>query len=177
MNEDQNKPESNTNETAPPQTELSEVETLQAEVGKWKNEFLYLKAEFDNYKKNVLKERSELLKYGAERVAKDMLDVADNFERALEFNITPETVNNFKQGMEMTSKELKDALAKHGIQEVPGLGQPFNPHFFEAISSETTDKFSEGSISRVFKKAYKLHDKIIRMGQVVVATQPNKDAN
>lgn len=175
MNEDQNKPETNTSgsETQP---ELSETETLQAEVGKWKNEFLYLKAEFDNYKKNVLKERSDLLKYGAERVAKDMLEVADNFERALEFKITPDTVNNFKQGMEMTSKDLKDALAKHGIQEVPGLGQPFNPQYFEAISSEVTDKFAEGSISRVFKKAYKLHDKIIRLGQVIVATTP-KDIN
>jgi molecular chaperone GrpE len=175
MNEDQNKPE-NTTDAAPAQPELSEVEILQAEVGKWKNEFLYLKAEFDNYKKNVLKERSELLKYGAERVAKDMLEVADNFERALEVKITPETVNTFKQGVEMTAKELKDSLGKHGIQEVPGLGQPFNPQFFEALSAEATDKFAEGSISRVFKKAYKLHDKIIRMGQVVVATAP-KDIN
>ncbi len=176
MNEDQNKSDA-TNAHVTPETELSEVETLQAEVGKWKNEFLYLKAEFDNYKKNVLKERSDLLKYGAERVGKDMLEVADNFERALEFKITPDTVNNFKQGMEMTAKELKDALHKHGIQEVPGLGQPFNPQYFEAISSEATDKFPEGSISRVFKKAYKLHDKIMRLGQVVVATQPAKDVN
>ena len=175
MNEDQNKPETNAN-VSDNQPELSEVETLQAEVSKWKNEFLYLKAEFDNYKKNVLKERSDLLKYGAERVAKDMLEVADNFERALEFKITPDTVNNFKQGMEMTSQNLKDALAKHGIQEVPGLGQPFNPQYFEAISSEVTDKFAEGTISRVFKKAYKLHDKIIRLGQVIVATMP-KDMN
>ena len=175
MNEDQNKPETNAN-VSDNQPELSEVETLQAEVSKWKNEFLYLKAEFDNYKKNVLKERSDLLKYGAERVAKDMLEVADNFERALEFKITPDTVNNFKQGMEMTSQNLKDALAKHGIQEVPGLGQPFNPQYFEAISSEVTDKFAEGAISRVFKKAYKLHDKIIRLGQVIVATTP-KDMN
>lgn len=176
MNEDQNKPENTTEAAAAAQPELSEVETLQAEVGKWKNEFLYLKAEFDNYKKNVLKERSELLKYGAERVAKDMLEVADNFERALEVKITPESAQTFKQGVEMTAKELKDALGKHGIQEVPGLGQPFNPQFFEALSAEATDKFAEGSISRVFKKAYKLHDKIIRMGQVVVATAP-KDIN
>ena len=177
MNEDQNKPETNPNSNATAdQPELSEVEISQAEVGKWKNEFLYLKAEFDNYKKNVLKERSDLLKYGAERVAKDMLEVADNFERALEFKITPDTVNNFKQGMEMTSQNLTDALAKHGIQEVPGLGQPFNPQYFEAISSEVTDKFAEGTISRVFKKAYKLHEKIIRLGQVVVATAP-KDMN
>ena len=177
MNEDQNRPDAtNANEIAGPQPEMTELEKLEAEVSKWKNEFLYLKAEFDNYKKNVLKERSELLKYGAERVAKDMLEIADNFERALEVKITPETVSTFKQGIEMTAKELKDALGKHGIQEIPGLGQPFNPQFFEALSAEATDKFGEGSISRVFKKAYKLHDKIIRMGQVVVATAP-KDIN
>lgn len=153
-------------------SEVSETEKLKEEVAKWKNDFLYLKAEFDNYKKNVLKERSDLLKYGAERVSRDILDVVDNFDRALEFKISADTVDNFKKGIEMTSKELKEALSKHGIQEVPGLGQTFNPQFFEAISSEATNKYPEGHISQVFKKAYKLHDKIIRMGQVVVATKP-----
>lgn len=158
-------------ETVPPQ-EASETEKLKEEVTKWKNDFLYLKAEFDNYKKNVLKERSELLKYGSERVSKDVLDVVDNFDRALEFKISTDNVDNFKKGIEMTAKELKEVLTKHGVQELPGLGQPFNPQFFEAISSEPTNKYSEGSISQVFKKAYKLHDKVLRMGQVVVAKKP-----
>lgn len=171
MGDDQKNSNENGNENAST-PEVSEADRLAEEALKWKNDFLYLKAEFDNYKKNVLKERSDLLKFGAERVSKDVLDVVDNFERALEFKITTDTVDNFKKGIEMTAKELKDVLTKHGIQEVPALGHAFNPYFFEAISSEATAEYPEGSISRVFKKAYKLHDKIIRMGQVVVATKP-----
>jgi molecular chaperone GrpE len=150
----------------------SELELSQEETSKWKNEFLYLKAEFENYKRNALKERSDLLKFGAERIARDVLEVMDNFERALQVKITPETLNTFKVGVEMTAKELKEVLNKHGIQEVPSEGQPFNPSHHEAISSEPSATIQAGHIARVFKKPYKLHDKIIRTGQVIVATAP-----
>lgn len=152
----------------------SESELLTAEVQKWKNEYLYLRAEFENYKKNALKERSDLIKFGPERIARDILEVSDNFERALQLEIKEDNLTQFKQGIEMLSKELKDSLAKHGISEVASLGQPFDPHFFEALSAEETSKIPEGHISKVFKKAYKLHDKVIRTGQVVVATKPKK---
>lgn len=160
-------------ETVDNSSETNETASLKDEVTKWKNDYLYLKAEFENYKKHAIKDRADLLKFGAERVARDLLEVVDNFERALEVKFTSETAETFKKGVEMIAKELKDALAKHGIQEVPSLGQAFNPQFFEAISAEATSKYAEGSISQVFRKAYKLHDKIIRMGQVIVATAPN----
>lgn len=150
----------------------SDLETAQEDVAKWKNEFLYLKAEFENYKRNALKERSELLKFGAERVSRDILEVVDNFERALQTKVSSDGLQTFRVGVEMTAKELKDVLAKHGIQEVPSEGQPFNPLIHEAISSEQTSAVPAGHIARVFKKPYKLHDKIIRLGQVVVASAP-----
>ena len=151
----------------------TDLELAQEDAAKWKNEFLYLKAEFENYKRNALKERSDLLKFGAERVSKDILDVVDNLERALQTKLNNETLQTFKVGVEMTAKDLKDVLAKHGIQEVPSDGLPFNPLYHEAISSEPTTAVPPGHIARVFKKPYKLHDKIIRMGQVVVASPPN----
>lgn len=150
----------------------TELELALEESMKWKNEFLYLKAEFENFKRNSIKERSELLKFGAERVTRDLLDVLDNFERALQVKLTTETLQTFKVGIEMTAKEFKEALAKHGVQEVLSEGQAFNPAHHEAISSEPSTTIPEGHISRVFKKPYKLHDKIIRMGQVVVAVSP-----
>lgn len=155
-------------------TQKTELEVAIEEAAKWKNDFLYLKAEFENYKRNALKERSDLLKFGSERIARDLLEVVDNFDRALEVGVTPETAQTFKVGMEMTAKELKDMLSRHGIQEIPSAGQMFNPQHHEAISSEPTTEFPDGHVARVFKKPYKLHDKIIRMGQVVVATTPQK---
>lgn len=150
----------------------TELEIANEEATKWKNEFLYLKAEFENFKRNTIKERSELLKFGAERVTRDLLDVIDNFERALQVELTPDTMQTFKVGIEMTAKELKEALAKHGILEIPSEGLVFNPAYHEAISSEPTANVPAGHVARVFKKPYKLHDKVIRMGQVVVAAPP-----
>lgn len=158
-----------TNEAA-----VSELDIAIEEAAKWKKEFLYLKAEFENYKRNAIKERAELLKFGAERVSRDILDVVDNFERALQIKLTPEAYQNFKVGVEMTAKELKEVLAKHGVQEIPSEGQIFNPAYHEAISSEPTTAVPVGHVARVFKKPYKLHDKVIRMGQVVVATAPSE---
>lgn len=167
------------NDAAPDAVKIERTELEQAseEITKWKNEFLYLKAEFENYKRNALKERTELLKFGAERVTRDLLEVLDNFERALQVKLSPETVQTFKVGIEMTAKELKEALAKHGIHEIPSEGQAFNPTYHEAISSEPSSTVPEGHVARVFKKPYKLHDKIIRMGQVIVATPPSNGQN
>ncbi len=153
----------------------SELLLAQEEAAKWKNEYLYLRAEFENYKKNAIKERSDLLKFGAERVARDVLEVVDNFERALETKLTSDSLQNYKSGVEMIANELKEALARHGIQEIPSHGEPFNPLHHEALSVETTAQIPDGHVARVFKKPYKLHDKIIRMGQVVVATPPKGD--
>lgn len=151
---------------------LSEAEELKAQVEKFKNDYLYLRAEFDNFRRNVIKERSELIKYGAERLLVDVLGVLDNFERALEIKATPESLPNFVKGIEMTQTELKNVLQKFGVSEVHSQGQPFDPAIHEALSSEESSSVKPGHITRVFKKPYKLHDKLIRPGQVVVAKEP-----
>lgn len=150
----------------------TEIQKLQEQAEKYKNDFLYLRAEFENYKRNAIKERSELAKYGAERLIRDFLDVMDNFERALNMDVGPENFKTFQQGVQMTAQELRAMLTKHGAQEIKVEGQPFDPNSQEALSSEPSDKVPEGSVLRVFKKAYKLHDKILRPAQVVVAKKP-----
>lgn len=151
---------------------VSEVESLKNEAEKAKNDYLYLRAEFDNYRRNVIKERSDLIKYGSERLIVDILGVLDNFERALEAKPTPENLVNYVKGIEMTQQELKNVLTKFGVSEIPAQGVQFDPSIHEALSSEETDTVKPGFISRVFKKPYKLFDKIIRPGQVVVAKEP-----
>lgn len=150
----------------------TDVQKLQEQAEKFKNDFLYLRAEFENYKRNAIKERSELAKYGAERLIRDFLDVMDNFERALSMEVGPENYKTFQQGVQMTAQELRAMLTKHGVQEAKVEGLPFDPLTQEALSSEPTDKVPEGNVLRVFKKAYKLHDKVLRPAQVVVAKKP-----
>lgn len=150
----------------------SEILKLQEQAEKFKNDFLYLRAEFENYKRNAIKERSDLMKYGGERFIRDLLEVVDNFERALSTNISADNFSTFKQGVEMTAQELKSLLQKHSVLEVPSLGVAFDPMIHEALGSEPSEQIAPGHIARVFKKPYKLHDKVIRPGQVIVAKKP-----
>jgi molecular chaperone GrpE len=145
------------------------LDEAKAEAEKFKNEYLYLRAEFENFKKQTIKERSDLRKYGSERLAADLLNVLDIFETALSTEVTAETVQNFRKGIEMTATELRSVLNRHGVSEIPSKGQVFDPALHEALSSEETNESAPGTITQVFKKAYKLHDRVIRPGQVVVA--------
>ncbi len=142
---------------------------LQAQLDKANKDYLYLRAEFDNYRRQAIKERSDMLKYGGERLAKDLLDTLDIFETALAGEVSADNFQNFVTGIQMTAQQLRATLQKHGINEVPSAGVAFDPMMHEALSSEATDAVPEGHISQVFKKAYKYHDKILRPGQVVVA--------
>jgi len=150
----------------------SEIKKLQEQSDKYKNDYLYLRAEFENYKRNAIKERSEMSKYGSERLINEILNVADNFERALQTKVTPENLSTYIQGVEMTASDLKAALQRNGVSEVKSEGAPFDPNTMEALSSEPTTEMPPGHVFRVFKKAYKLHDKVIRPAQVVVAKKP-----
>ncbi len=156
-------------ESAAANSEVSELQKAQEQADKFKNEYLYLRAEFENYKRHAIKERSDLTKYGTERLVRDFLEIMDNFERALQMNVTAENFQSFSQGVQMTATELRNMLAKHGVNEVKSEGVPFDPMSHEALSSEATDQVPEGHVFRVFKKAYKLHDKLVRPAQVVVA--------
>ena len=150
-----------------------EGSALKAELAKAKNDYLYLRADFDNFRKSTIKERAELMKYGSERIFLELLEVLDNFERALQTELTPETISVYKEGVELTRNELKKSIEKFGVHQIDcESGAPFDPNVHEAISSEESDAVPPGHITRVFKTAYKLHDRIIRPAQVVVAKEP-----
>lgn len=149
------------------------AEELKAQSEKWKNDYLYLRAEFDTFRRNAAKERADLMKYGCERVFVDLLNVVDNFDRALHAKATPENLASFVKGVEMTAHELRHVLTKFGITESENkIGAPFDPSVHEALSSEPAAAIPPGHIARVLRKAYKLHDKLIRPAQVIVAKAP-----
>jgi molecular chaperone GrpE len=147
------------------------------QLEKVKSEYLYMRAEFENYKKQQIKERSDYMKYGSERLILELLDVLDNFDRALKLELSgdkPETVESFRKGMELTASEFKSVLKKFGVEQLESKGLPFDPNFHEALGSEETDAVKPGYITNVFRSGYKLHDRMIRPGQVIVAREKSK---
>lgn len=148
---------------------------MQAELDKSKKDYLYLAADFDNYRKNAIKERAELSKFGSERFIRDFLNVYDNFERALESEVTEENLTKFREGLQMMAGEFRALLQRNGVQEVKGEGSPFDPTKFEALSAEPRTDMPPNHVATVFKKAYTLHDKLIRPGQVTVSTEATQN--
>ncbi len=166
--------ENESTETPQPQDEKSELELLQEENGKLKNEFLYLRAEFDNFRKNSIKERSDLIKYGPERLANALLNVADIFDKALSEKIDGDNIDGFVDGIKMTSTEFTNTLENFGVKAVESVGEAFDPNLHEALGSEESSDIPEGHIVQVFKKPYKFHDKVMRHGQVIIAKKPSE---
>lgn len=145
------------------------AEQLAQQVEKWKNDYLYLRSEFELYKRNAIKERAEVGKYGAKALVNELLSVVDNFDRALSTALTPDNLEVYGQGVKMTAGELKSVLSRFGVVEVKCEGQPFDPSIHEALGAEESDSVPEGHVLRVFRSAYKLHDRVIRPAQVIVA--------
>lgn len=159
----------NQNSSASSEETESQIKT-QEELSKAKNDYLYLLAEFDNYRKNAIKERSELIKYGAERFVRDFLSVLDNFELALKAAAAKQNFESLQEGIQMIAGEMRSLLQKHGIEEIKSEGKPFDPNNHEALSSEPREDLPAGHVASVFKKGYKLHDKLLRPAQVTVST-------
>lgn len=172
--EEPNQPNINFSQESPLEKESDSID-LREEVEKWKNSFIYLKAEFDNYKKQVLKERSDLIKYGSERLILSLLDVMDVFDRALATEVNSETLDAFVKGVQLTSDEFRNTLHRFGVSGNDPMGERFDPSRHEALSSEETTEVPEGHISRVYRRAYKLHERTIRPAQVVVAKEPSQE--
>lgn len=157
-----------------PSAEASEFAALKEQIAKLNNDALYQRAEFDNYRKQAIKERSDLVKFSGEKIVHDLLDTLDIFDTALATEVTAENYKNFLTGIQMTAQQLRNTLSKHGITAMDAEGKPFDPNVHEAIGAEPTDKVEPGYISRVAKKPYKYHDKVIRPGQVIVAAKPKE---
>jgi molecular chaperone GrpE len=146
------------------------ISELEAQLKEERNKYLYLYAEFDNFKKRAIKERSDLVKYGWEPVARELLSTVDNLERAVEH--APEgTDKNFMDGLRMVLSHFKSTLQKQGVQEVNSVKQAFDPHLHEAVSQETSE-LPEGTVTQEHGKGYTLHGRLLRPARVVVSSGP-----
>jgi molecular chaperone GrpE len=143
---------------------------LEAQLKEKDSKYLYLYAEFENYKKRAVKERSDAMKFGWESVARDLLQVTDNLERGLA-HAPAGTDKNLMEGLNMTLNQFRSTLQKQGVQQIQTLGQPFNPEFHDAVGQEPSDK-PAGTITQEQLKGYTLHGRLLRPASVIVSMGP-----
>jgi molecular chaperone GrpE len=143
------------------------VAELEGQLKEKENKYLYLYAEFENFKKRAAKERLDLLKYGWEGLAHELLEGLDNLERALS-HLPPGTDKNLAGGLNMVLGQFKSTLQKQGVQEIASLGQTFDPNLHEAVAHEPSPK-PEGTIIQEHHKGYTLHGRLLRPARVTVS--------
>jgi molecular chaperone GrpE len=158
-------------ETAEPSEETGE-DTSQEEPKDEKDEaletrYLRLMADFQNYKRRSEKEKADVYAYANEKIVVQLLDVIDNFERALDCADTAEKA--FAEGMEMIFRQLRDVLKNSNVEEIEALGLDFDPNFHNAVMMEDTEEYESGKVSAVLQKGYTLNGRVIRATMVKVA--------
>ena len=153
----------------------SQIDGLLAEKSALYDKLLRGQAEFENYRKRTERERAELYQHGRDDVLLQFLPVVDNFERALSSLETSEgDAEALRHGVELIHKQFKDALSKFGLEAVEAVGQTFDPHVHEAVTTEATDKHKENTVIQEFQRGYKIGDRLLRPAKVKVASSPEK---
>jgi molecular chaperone GrpE len=123
-------------------------------------------AEFDNYRKRVARDQQSLAARAHERLVKELLPVLDDLERALEAASAHQEAK-LEDGVRLVHRELQEALAKEGLEEIETNGH-FDPHVHEALLSQPSEQ-DDGAILEVLQKGYRLGDRVLRPARVVVS--------
>jgi molecular chaperone GrpE len=151
----------------------AEVEALQAEIAALKEQVLRFAADAENTKRRAERETNDARAYAITKFARDLLGVADTFDRALA--AAPEgegAVKNFVVGVEMTSKELQSAFDKNGLKKIdPPKGEKFDPHKHQAMMEQPGGDVEPGAIIQTLQAGYELLGRLVRPAMVVVAAK------
>jgi molecular chaperone GrpE len=151
--------------------EAQKIQELEAQVKEKEQKYVYLYADFDNYKKRMVKERSDLLKFGWESCARELLEVIDNLERALAHmpKSNEQSHKTLEDGLKMVLNQFRATLEKQGVQTIRTDAQAFDPNLHEAVGQEDSEH-PQGHIVREETKGYMMHGRLLRPSRVIVSS-------
>jgi molecular chaperone GrpE len=134
------------------------------------DKYLRLFSEFDNFRKRTLKEKIEMSKTASEETIVSMLDVMDDFDRALKSITETSDIDAVKEGINLIHTKFKAKLIQKGVEEMKSIGEEFNTDMHEAITNiPATEESQKGKVVEEVQKGYTLHGKVIRFSKVIVA--------
>ena len=146
-----------------------QVEALETKVSKLQNDYLREKADLDNVKKRLEKERVIERKYAAMSIAKKLVSPLDNFDLALNHEAQDEELKSFMQGLKMIQEQIKKGLEEEGVSEIDALNEEYDPNFHQAIMTEKRDGVEPNLVIEVLQKGYMFKDRVIRPSIVKIS--------
>ena len=157
--------------------ELSPLEQLEEqirskdkELANQKDTFLREKAELENFKKRLTKEKEDFVQFANERLLKELIQIEDNLERALE--VPNATFESLKEGVEMIQKQFTTFLKNQKAEPIEALGKPFDPNLHEVLNQQESEEHEENTVIQEYSKGYTLNGRILRSAKVVIAKKP-----
>jgi molecular chaperone GrpE len=150
------------------------IAALQAEATDFKDKWLRAHAEIENVRKRTEREKEETAKYAITRLARDIITVGDNFQRAIsavpaDAAESDPALKSFLEGVTLTERELLNALERHGIKRQEAMNAPFNPHLHQAVMEIPRNDVPEGTVVQVFQPGFMIEDRVLRPAMVAVA--------
>ncbi|MBU6157131.1 MAG: nucleotide exchange factor GrpE [Alphaproteobacteria bacterium] len=162
--------------------EAAQIAALQAELADFKDRYLRAVADTENLRKRAEREKQDATQYAFSRFARELLSVADNFERALEVmkperraGLAPEVLSVL-EGIEATQRQLLSAFERFSIRRIEAVGQKFNPNQHEAIAELPVPGQAAGSVIAVAENGYMIGERLLRAAKVAIAAQMPEDA-
>ena len=148
------------------------VEQLQEMLQAQKDKYLRLMAEFDNFKRRTAREYERLVEVANERLMLDLVEVRENFQRALSSTEKAADHEGFVKGMGLIFNRLEEILGKHGLRPFGEVGDEFDPALHDAMMTAPNDTVPEGRLAELYERGYRLKEKVIKHAKVIVSAGP-----
>jgi molecular chaperone GrpE len=144
---------------------VSEIQALKEERDGLYDRLLRKQAEFDNYRKRIERERSEFVQFASAELMKELLNVLDSFDRALQ------NTGGDIGGFELIYKQLQDTMGRFGLKTIETKGQKFDPNIHQAVATQPSDEVEENTVVEEVRRGYTLHGRLLRPAMVTVSTK------
>ena len=159
--------------------ELDPLEELQQqlkkkdeELAEQKGDFLREKADLENFRKRLIKDKADAVQFANQRLLKELLQINDNLDRALDASNT--SLETFKEGVEMIQKQFATFLKNQKVEPIEALGKPFDPSLHEVMTQQESEEHDENTVIQEYSKGYTLNGRILHSAKVVIAKKPAK---
>ena len=149
---------------------------LAVQLKETEDRLLRLLADFENFKRRALKERTDANQYGHQNLVKDLLSTVDNLDRAIDHarESEGEDFENLLQGVELMQRELMTALGKHGVVRIEAVGKAFDPAVHEAMAQAPDGSVAPNTVIEELQTGYMLRDRLLRPTRVIVTRAPDE---
>jgi molecular chaperone GrpE len=160
-------------EATPPAVAVDPAEQTAAEIAALKDQLLRTRADFENSRKRLMREKEESLRYANQAILADLLPLLDHLELGLQAASAGTDVASVVAGVKLIQSQFERFLTEHGVTPIEALGKPFDPNWHEALGQEPAPGKPEGTVLHLRRRGFKLGDRLLRPASVVTVAPPS----